>query len=274
VAKKVVVTVPAQWIRDAAVDRPGEFFAAVGLPVVIAGVPIPPATFGVWALLELLDCDVFHPRKEATPWGCVVAFYVAAHGRQAAPLVQQAVAAGVHESPPLLTNMQTDDKLTIASIHFANSANFAARHVEPLCEWLNLAFTGFAMLPGKGGGSEWLFGVEKLGGIIAALGAELNAMPEEIAWEIPMTVIGHAAAQKAKQNGTQGVARPKDVKHFAELLAEAKERAAKGLLHPWQEQYPEIFRTLGHETEAERYRLSELYFAKLARQQEVEPCQN
>ena len=261
--KKYVVTVPRPWIKDAKIDRPGEFSAAVGLPLVIGGVNVPPVTYGVWALLEMMDCDLVHPRKQSTGWGCAVAFYVAVNGPQAAPLVMRAVANGSHLDPDLRDN---PDPLTIAAFELADRAQLDGDKVAQLEDWLYLGFTGFAMMPNKGNAAEWWFGVETLAGLVAALGAELNATPDELAWHTPLTLIGHVAAQKAKQNGAPGVARPKDPEDIALQLKLAKERAAAGKLHPWQEQYPETFRLCGHESEDEAYRLSVLYHEKLQAQ--------
>jgi hypothetical protein len=74
----------------------------------------------------------------------------------------------------------------------------------------------------------------------------------------PLVIIGHAIAQKSKQNGAKGIARPKDREHIKQMMAEAKEREKAGLLHPWQEAEPLHYGLLGHENPDEAYRLAVL----------------
>jgi hypothetical protein len=49
-----------------------------------------------------------------------------------------------------------------------------------------------------------------------------------------MVLLGHAVASNARQNGTKGVARPKDKADIRKQLILATAREYKGELHPWQ----------------------------------------
>ena len=67
-------------------------------------------------------------------------------------------------------------------------------------------------------------------------------------------MIGHTVAQKSKQNGAKGIARPKDQAHMMEQFKEAKRREEAGLLYEWQEREPLRYDLDGHESEDEAYR--------------------
>jgi len=71
-------------------------------------------------------------------------------------------------------------------------------------------------------------------------------------------LIGHTVAQKSKQNGAKGVARPKDAEHMRQQMIETKRREKEGLLYEWQEKEPLHYGPDGHESEDEYYRLGVL----------------
>jgi hypothetical protein len=210
-------------------------------------------------MLELIDCDFVHPKKEATMYGAVVAAFVAAHPAQAQTMIAAHIKAG-HGG--LSTNeaikMPLDDPMVAAAVTFAATAEATPDDFDNLGKLLMVGFAGFSTIPGTEGGGEYLFGMDQFGGIVACIGAELNATHTELMNTVPLTVIGHAIAQKSKQGGTKGIARPKDKRHMADLFEMADNLIADGKLLPWQESEPIHFGLLGHENADEAYRLAVL----------------
>lgn len=272
-AKKQRVDVPPHFIKDAPVDWAGEIFAASGLPLVLSPeVSVPPPSYGVWALLELLDCDFVHPVKTRTDWGACIALGVACLGREAIPLVRDALAAGVPDNPPDLADLPVEvDDLTARCITICAHAEInpatAAAKLGDLYHHLNLAFSGYAMIPkaGGGGGGKYLFGLDAFAGVVATVGPMLQTTPDALMWDTPLCLIGHLVAAENRRQGAKGIKRPKDPEDVKLQLALAKDRAKRGVLHPWQEQEPHIYGKQGHETDDEAYRLAVLYNERLAR---------
>lgn len=270
-ARKQSVSVPPHWIKDAEVDWPGEIFAASGLPLQLSDeVSVPPATFGVWTLLELLDNDFVHPTKAPTDWGACVALAVSVLGRTAAPLVRDAIAAGVHENPPELADLPENiDDLTAAAVRICAAADIkpenALNKLNKLYDHLHLGFSGFNMIPSTGGSGAYLFGLDSFAGIVATTGSMIGATAAQLMWETPLVLLGHLVAAEQKRSGAKGIKRPKDPQDVKLQLALAKDRAKRGVLHPWQEAEPHIYGELGHETEDERYRLAVLFNDRKAR---------
>jgi len=111
--------------------------------------------------------------------------------------------------------------------------------------FFNTSFNGYSMIPGSGGGSKFLFGAETIGDVVASLGQSFNISIDDLLWNTPMIVIGHAIAASAKQNGAKGIARPKDPEDVKKQLILATAREYKGELHPWQIESPLTSRLTG-----------------------------
>jgi hypothetical protein len=106
---------------------------------------------------------------------------------------------------------------------------------EPVQKWFSLAFEGFNMIPGGTGSSEYWFGVDVMASIAIATGLR----PNEVLWNMPMCSAGHLIAAFCKQNGQDGIARPKDKDDMKLKFEEARERVRQGKMHPWQLEDPE-----------------------------------
>ena len=238
--------VPASYIKEAPVDWRLEFLSSSGGALQMGTAVLPAASFGVWAMLELVDCDFLHPIKEPTGDGAMVAAYLLAMGRDAVEVVQAELD-------------DTDNKPLIAQAFI-----WGAEHdIQPedflaLRDWLNIAFCGFGMIPAGDGGGEQIFGIDSFGAIVSAIGGDLGKSYDEIMWTVPLAVIGHAVAQKSKQNGAKGIARPKDPQHIESQFAETKRRHDDGLLYEWQEKEPLRYGLDGHENADEAYRFAVL----------------
>ena len=203
---------------------------------------LPAASFGVWAMLELVDCDFLHPKKEPTAGGAIVAAYLSAMGKDAAQMAAT----------------MTQEQIEPAAWEWGALHSVEADHLVSLRAWLNIAFCGFGMIPAGDGGGEQLFGMDSFGAIVSAIGGDLGKSYDALLWEVPLSIIGHAIAQKSKQNGAKGIARPKDPQHILEQFAETKRRFDAGLLYEWQEREPWRYGLDGHENKDEAYRFAVL----------------
>ena len=250
--------VPSSYIRTAKVDWTGEFLSASGGSLCIGSAVLPAPTFGVWAMLELLDCDFVHPRKESTVGGAIIAAYVAAHGRDSMPLVEAKLASGLQGSTIDMDNFDPLDTLGIEAVAWVTEKGIGPSDFMALGDWLGASFAGFSMLPSSNSGGECVFGMDSFGAILSAVGSDFGVGYDALMWDVPLVLVGHAIAQKSKQNGAKGVARPKDLGHMREQIAETKRREELGLLYEWQEKEPWRYDLDGHENEDEAYRFAVL----------------
>lgn len=259
--------VPAKYIRQAPVDWLGEYLSAAGECLPFGSASVEPATFRVWAMLELIDCDFVHPKKSASMFGAILAGFIACHPAKAQGMLREHLAAGhggrsINEAAQL----PLDDSLTAAAVTFAASAGATPADYERLGSWLMMGFAGFNMLPGTEGGAEYIFGMDQFAGMVAACGAEMGTSWIDLMETVPLVVIGHVIAQKSKQNGAKGVSRPKDKGHMREMFEVAKKCEAEGRLFPWQEAEPLYYGLQGHENADEQYRLAVLMHEERVKQ--------
>ena len=234
--------VPCNYLKKAPVDWNLEFQSSAGDSLRIGSAVLQSASFGVWAMLELVDCDFVHPVKEPTAGGAIVAAYLSGMGKQA---MHQAATMTQDELEPIAWAWGAENGITVDGL------------IE-LREWLNIAFAGFGMIPSGEGGSEQVFGMDSFGAIMSAIGGDLGANYDQMMWHVPLCLIGHTVAQKSKQNGAKGIARPKDPEHVKTQFDEFKRREEAGLLYEWQEQEPLRYDLDGHESEDEAYRYAVL----------------
>jgi len=238
--------VPSHYIKQLPVNWNIEFLSSAGGSLRMGKAVLPAASFGVWSILELIDCDFLHPLKEPTGDGAMVASYICANGIDALPIVQAQLA-----SPE-------DNILVVAAFGWGSANEIEADDFIALRDWLNIAFCGFGMIPAGDDSGEQIFGMDSFGAIVSAIGAELGQSWLELLWDTPLSLIGHAIAQKSKQNGAKGIARPKDPQHIQDQFAETNRRFEAGLLYEWQELEPLRYGPDGHENADEYYRLGVL----------------
>lgn len=231
---------------------------------------IPAVSFGVWSLLELIDCDFVHPMKDPTAGGAVLAGYIAANGRAATGLVLDFVEKGYDKEELKLDDIPADNDLAKMAAGWAVVHQIQPEDFAKLREWLDVGFAGFGMIPGGSGGGECLFGMDSFAAIVAAIGSDMGYTYDALLWDVPLCMLGHVAAQKSKQNGAKGIERPKDQEHMREQFAEAQRRFEAGLLYEWQEREPWRYDLDGHENEDEAYRFAVLqHEAKYGKQEAV-----
>jgi len=251
-----MAVVPAQYIKDAFVDFDGEIFAAAGVPIVIGSAMVPPPSLGVWSLLEVADCDFVHPLKSRTAWGAALAFYIMAKGKLCAYDLSCWLADGRRDAGLELPHHVFEEKV----IWHAEKNGLRVEHHAQLERALSLSFSGYAMLPQEGNStdSEYVYDLPTLCAVVAAIGADMGVTWDDMLWSTPTCVIGHVAAQKARQNGKDGVSRPKDDDDRREQFRLCNERDAAGELHPWQIKHPLVFGKLGHESCEAEHQLFDL----------------
>jgi hypothetical protein len=233
--------VPANYIRNAAIDWAGELAACFGLDTTIAGVRVPPVTIGRLALLEHIDCLAISHPDEADPLDCLRCLFILANGESAAhDVLSEANWQGKRapfDRPDLFTAF--DIKVLDWAIEKTDGTLVKAPDFSAM---VAVAFAGWKMIPaGKGLAGEYLFGPESLAAMVMIcepLGLSLH----QIMWEVPLCFVGHLAARTADSNGTKGVARPKDHSDIVRQLELAKQRDGAGELHPWQIDRPDIYK--------------------------------
>ena len=259
--------VPANYIRQATVDWIGEYLSAAGESLPFGSALVPPATFRVWAMMELIDCDFVHPKKSASMYGAIIAGFIACHTGKAQGMLRAHIDGGhsgksINEADAL----PLADPLTAAAVTFAAANGATPEDYDRLGAWLMLGFAGFGMIPGTEGGAEYIFGMDQFAGMVAAVGGELNVGYLALMNDVPLTVIGHVVAQKSRQAGAKGVSRPKDKRHMKEMFEVARKCEEEGRLFPWQEAEPLYYGLQGHETADEQYRLAVLMHEERVKQ--------
>ena len=110
-----------------------------------------------------------------------------------------------------------------------------------LKELIETAFTGFDMLPRGGGASGFIYGADSIAGMAFTCCEKLHKTYDDVAWNVPLTLIGHISAVNAISNGVNGVARRKDDDHLKALFIKCKEWDKQNKLYPWQWLEPNIY---------------------------------
>jgi hypothetical protein len=251
--------VPRSYIKFAHVDWEGEIFATAQVPIAIGSVQVPQPSIGVWALLEVADCDFYHPVKKRSAWGAALAFYVMANGRGCAREIREWVATGRVASGVIAPFNTFEQRV----IWHASKNGLDVSHHDDLQSMLELSFAGYSMIPSCDDGSTsdshpYVYSADTLAAVVATIGADMGVSWDALLWDTPCAVIGHVAAQKARQNGKKGVARPKDPADIKLQLRLANERIERGELHPWQVEHPLHYGKQGHESCEEEHRLYDL----------------
>ena len=221
----------------------------MGHPVAICdGVTIAHPPLGVWSLLEMIDSRYIKCSEQCDPLDALRALYICSVGRDALPAV---VAYIPHRDNPVAlsdTGHYTAFDWTVA--RWAQLA-IGTRPLDLTAfdAALDLAFSGFSMIPAGGPGSAYIFGTPTIASTMLILGP-LGYSQDDILWSVPSCLVGHIIAAHAKLNGVKGVSRPKDRRDIATQLKLAEAREDSGELHPWQITSPELHRITNRQREA------------------------
>ena len=237
IAANLPAVVPGRYIKAADYQGDAEIFACMNVPIMVEGEQIKPPSLGVWSLLETYASPFVAEFGDGIQKiHCLRALYINEFREGAAADVYR----WRYEFDEETFNAEDSDTWTdfdTRVIHYSTMLNFdtdAPENWWKIRLFFDLSFNGHSMIPSSGGGGKFLFGAETMGGIVAALGESFNVPFNDLLWNTPMIVIGHAIAAKAKQNGATGIARPKDPEDVRKQLILATAREYKGELHPWQ----------------------------------------
>jgi hypothetical protein len=237
-----MASVPANYIRWKEQDYDGEIFAALAIPVVIAGHTFRPPSVGVFALLEILDSKIVSDFEGAAIIDFYRAAYVMIFRENCAASVMQWKREGGAElfSGPAKNWHQWDKDVCD---YFANTDFRPSDFIEFRKLLMGATFAGYEMIPDNGPSSHrpYLFGADTIAQICRNLSG-MGITMREMIWEAPLCLCGFISASAAKENGTKGVGRPKDPESIKSQIAEANEREERGELHPWQVEEPNIYR--------------------------------
>jgi hypothetical protein len=234
-----MASVPAHYIKNKHVDYDGEIFACMNLPIEVSRIRISPPPFGVFSLLEVIDSKFIKDFKNSDAMDFVKALYIAAKGKHCAAEVMEWVYAGGKQSVDHAkreTWLEWDKEVS----KFADHYKIGEMNVADIPRFrkflIDNAFSGYDMIPEQGGGEfmPYLFGAETMASVVAVAGYDAI-------WNMPLCMVGHIAAAKARSNGVKGVARPKDQDDIKKQLKDADERELKGELHPWQIKEPDMY---------------------------------
>jgi len=231
--------VPASYIKNKPVDYDGEIFACMQMPVVIAGLAVPPPSLGVFALLEVIESPVVADFAKAQAHDCLRALDIAVRRREAAEDVRQ-WAKNRDLYDPLDPSKWTAWDIRIAKL--AESPDLRIADFALLRSHLmDVTFEGYGMIPQLGSGSSpYLFGAEAIANMVRLCGAT-NMSYGQLLWELPLCLVGHMAQIAARAAGVKGVSRPKDLADIKRQLKLADSRIRRGKLHPWQKKEPHMY---------------------------------
>ena len=232
--------VPSRYVKKAEYSGDSEIFACLDSPAMIEDEPIRPPSIGVWAMLEAIESPFVNQFGNGLDLiHCYRALYINRFRKESASDVYNF--RFIHDRDK---EFDYDDESTWSildkkSIAYADVAKFDLVDIKNWWDiriFFDLSFNGYSMLPSTGGGgSEYLFGAETMGGIVSGLGASFPSRSlDELLWETPMVLLGHATAALARSNGTKGICRQFCKQDIRKQLILATAREYKGELHPWQ----------------------------------------
>lgn len=233
--------VPYNYVKKAEYNGDAEIFACLDSPAIIDGTEIRSPSVGVWAMLESIESpfvnqfginiDLIH---------CYRALYINHARKEAAKEVYDFRFNNDKEFD--IDNESTWTPLDAMALYYANKVEFDIYNIDNWAAirlFFDLSFNGYSMIPAGGGGSEYLFGAETMGSIVASLGSAFPSKSlDDLLWDTPMILLGHATAAHARANGVKGVSRAYDKEDIRKQLILATAREYKGELHPWQTEEP------------------------------------
>jgi len=234
------VEVPGPYIKDKDIDYDLEIYAAMGASLPVGGFLVRSPSLGVFSLLETYESPfIAHPEK------CSVlefwrVLYINEFREKCLQDVMEWAPSG-KEGLVKADNQDTWQTFDWAVFDWGKEIDmvheeFMSEAFSKVCQWFNMSFEGFDMVPSAGGSSSsYWFGADSIGSLVATTGMSL----EKVLWEMPMCSVGHVVASICKQNGNNNVARKKDPEDVKLKCDEARERILNGEMHPWQLKDPE-----------------------------------
>lgn len=222
-----MLLIPVSYAPVREADIPAETLGCFAQPVC----DIPPITAGSLALCEIAEARWVIDPSRNEPVEAARALWIIAHRELAVPAVAAYEAGDRERIDRLAAEWLTKRPELPAAL-----PTIVRRLIAPVS-------TGFAMLPrgGDNDSSEWWFGSEFLGTMVAA-GCSLGLGNwREVTWDVPLTLLGHVVAADTKRRGRKGVCRKEDAEKMDELVEKWVAMEAAGELLPWQVAEPQKY---------------------------------
>lgn len=247
--------IPGTFIKDKIVDYEGELVQLFGKSLRLGGLFVPPVPIGVWSLFEMMDSRWITCPAEARIIDIARVLYACCEREKAVDAIYDWVKSGEKEKDGDEGKISAFDRIVFSWFN-ASGVDISADNLLRFNDWLNLGFSGYEMIPPGPGGNPnalWRYGADTVAGMVAMACASLNCSLFEAMWRVPVCLIGHLTAHKARTASAESasqISRPKDPADIRKKLKEANEREARGELHPWQIVYWDLYPILPLQKEA------------------------
>lgn len=234
-----MLKIPAWFIPTKKVDYESEVFQFLGGFRKFGKLTLPAPYTCYYSLLELVTSQFF-----LDPLGCrgrdaATALHILIEGKRALPLIYDSLRGG--------KRLERE-----AARFWRRHSGSVIDHYEGIVEWLLVTpCEGFDMLPsGQESKKPFWFDAEYLAGNVAVAARATGMTMDEVLWALPFAALGHIIAADARREGVKGVGRKPDKEVLAREMDAARERESAGMLHPWQERYPERYEPSRTQVEA------------------------
>jgi hypothetical protein len=267
--REIPVRIPFHIVKRAPYDGDAEIWNILNTGLRVDDFLIKAPVLGVYSMLETFECKMVGDPANATLLDCVKMLYINEHRKECAQEVSDWVASTDKDKrSPIVEEDFTEFDWTVwrwahraipslrrqSSTLFKDGLNFLLGNSETVVEtdeeyddrigiliekiyhWVNQAFSGYSMIPSvkSDGGSEYWFGAESVGSLIASIGSDMCVPYDKLIWETPVCLISHTIAQKCKVNGNDNISRPIDKDDLKRWMRKARQCVVDGELFPWQ----------------------------------------
>ena len=225
-----MLKIPAWYIPTKNVDYEAEVFQFLKASATFGHLALPPPFGCYFTLLELITSKFFIDPVECTGQDVAKALVILLHNRESLPMIQDELSGG--------------SKLEKAAAKlWKKHGKSITENYEKIVNWvLVIPCEGFDLLPtGKKSNKPFWFDAEYLA-MNAMIATQASGMTmDSVLWDMSFEALGHLVAADAKREGVAGVERKANREVLKKELEAAREREAKGQLHPWQIKYPERY---------------------------------
>lgn len=225
-----MLKIPAWYIPTKTVDYEAEVFQFLKASATFGHLALPPPFSCYFTLLELITSKFFLDPVECTGQDVAKALVILLHNRKSLPMIQDELSGG--------------SKLEKAAAKlWKKHGKSITENYEKIVNWvLVIPCEGFDLLPtGKKSNKPFWFDAEYLA-MNAMIATQASGMTmDAVLWDMSFETFGHLIAADAKREGVSGVERKANKEVLKKELEAAREREAKGQLHPWQIKYPERY---------------------------------
>ncbi len=225
-----MLKIPAWYIPTKNVDYEAEVFQFLKASATFGHLVLPPPFGCYFTLLELITSKFFIDPVECTGQDVSKALVILLHNRKSLPMIQDELSGG--------------SKLEKAAAKlWKKHGKSIAENYEKIVNWvLVIPCEGFDLLPtGKKSNKPFWFDAEYLAMNVMIATQASGMTMDAVLWDMSFEALGHLIAADAKREGVAGVERKANREILKKEMESAKEREAKGQLHPWQIKYPERY---------------------------------